>query len=268
MIQCGKIHHPLKNYYWTPKQFASFTTIALTTAETPMSSERLVCKVHSATLVFCFPWDGEVYQSAFEILLKIHSRGKEKFDCTSQNGFVIHSCELQISFRRLSPTGSSKTSLALRPGSVHQRCLSNNRKKITVQRLCFICFDEGIENLSWAACSFTSISHQPQGKILRVKFSKINFCDISHQENPCRIFQLFQHHPIIQTESSWMLIKPVSPSEFIQDTSVPEERVWQQMTERKILKWHPLQNLLNSGWLSSHSSFPFISSLPTVSLSG
>lgn len=145
---------------------------------------------------------------------------------------------------------------------------ATTEKKITVQRLCFICFDEGIENLSWAACSFTSISHQPQGKILRVKFSKINFCDISHQENPCRIFQLFQHHPIIQTESSWMLIKPVSPSEFIQDTSVPEERVWQQMTERKILKWHPLQNLLNSGWLSSHSSFPFISSLPTVSLSG
>lgn len=129
MIQRGTTHHPLKNYYWTPEQLASFTSIALTTAEMPMSDERLVCKIHSATSVFCFPCEGEVHQSAFEILLKIHGRGKEQFDYTSQNGFVIHNCELQISFRMLSPSRSSKTSLALRPGSVHQRFLSKNRKK-------------------------------------------------------------------------------------------------------------------------------------------
>lgn len=40
------------------------------------------------------------------------------------------------------------------------------------------------------------------------------------------------------------------------------------MTERKILKWHPLQNLPSSGWFSSHSSFPLIFPLPTASLSG
>lgn len=172
MIQCGTTHHPLKNYYWTPEQLASFTTIVLTTAEMAMNNERLVCKIPSATPLFCFPWEGEVHQSAFKILLKIHSRGKEQFDCTSQNGFVIHSCKLHISFRMLSPSGSSKTSLALRPGSVHQRFLSKNRKKNTVKGLYFACFDEGIENLSWAACSFTSISHQPQGKMITVEFSK------------------------------------------------------------------------------------------------
>lgn len=118
MIQRGITHHPLKNYYLTAGIFHHHCT--------PHSNERLVCKIHSATPVFWFPWEGEVHKSAFEILLKIDSRGKEQFDCASQNGFVIHSCELQVSFGMLSPSGSSKTGFALRPGSVHQRCL---RKK-------------------------------------------------------------------------------------------------------------------------------------------
>lgn len=126
MVERGTTHHPLKNYYWTPEQLASFTTIALTTAGMPTHDERLLCKIHSATPVFC---KGEVHQSAFEILLKIHSSGKEQFDRTSQNSFVIHGCELQISFRMLSPSESSKTSLALRPGSGHQRFLSKTRKR-------------------------------------------------------------------------------------------------------------------------------------------
>lgn len=79
MIQRGTAHHPLKTCYWSPEQLASFTTIAITTAEVPRSNERLVCKIHSATPVFCFPCEGEVHQSAFEILLKIDRRGKEQF---------------------------------------------------------------------------------------------------------------------------------------------------------------------------------------------
>lgn len=62
-----------------PEQLEFFTAIALSPAEMPMSDERLVCKIHSATPVFCFPWKGEVHQSALEIILKIHSRGKEEF---------------------------------------------------------------------------------------------------------------------------------------------------------------------------------------------
>lgn len=168
MICRGTTHHPLKNYYWTPEQLAFFTTIALTTAEMTTSDESLVCKIHSATPMFCFPCQGEVYQRAFEILLEIHSRGKEQFHCTSQNGFAIHSCELQVSFSTLSPPGSSKTSLTLRPGSVHQtRDAWAKREKKS-----FVCFDEGIEKLSWAACSFTTTSHQPLWKMITVEFSK------------------------------------------------------------------------------------------------
>lgn len=104
----------------------------------------------------------------FEILLEIHSRGKEQFHCTSQNGFAIHSCELQVSFSTLSPSGSSKTSLTLRPGSVHQ----TRGAWAKPEKKSFVCFDEEIEKLSWAACSFTTISHQPLWKMITVEFSK------------------------------------------------------------------------------------------------
>lgn len=122
----------------TPQTAGLFHYHGPTTAEMLISSEWLACKIRSVTPVFCFPCKGEVHLAV---------SGKSSFTAHLRMVLasiaVCHRLALGCSVLWEAPRLLLHLGQVLPTRDAYAK--PNQTKKIPVWRLCFVCFDKGIE---------------------------------------------------------------------------------------------------------------------------